>query len=65
MNDKVHDYTGEIRRDRTDETAITGFLVDRLGSRIELRGHKDPRPGHGYFIYGIVRVARGLRQRTR
>lgn len=51
-----HEYTGEIRRADADGAAIVGFLVDKLGTRIELRGHKDARRGHGYFLYGVVRL---------
>lgn len=51
---KIHEYTGEIRRGDKDGGTIHGFLIDKLGYRISLRGHKDARPGHGYFLYGEV-----------
>ena len=51
---KSHEYTGEIRRADAEGMQIVGFLVDQLGYRIELRGNKDPRRGHGYFLYGYM-----------
>jgi hypothetical protein len=54
-------YTGEIRRADKDGSEIRGFLIDRLGTRIELRGTKDARRGHGYFLLGRVVLPPHLR----
>jgi hypothetical protein len=48
-------YTGALRRGIEPGT-VRGFLVDRLGTRIEITGTKDPRPGHGYLLIGTVRL---------
>lgn len=57
-----HDYTGEIRRANEDGSQIEGFLIDRLGARIVITGHKDPRRGHGYFVLGRVELPEHLKQ---
>jgi hypothetical protein len=52
MTDAPPTYTGKLSRGGQNETVV-GFLVDTMGSRIEISGFKDPRGG-GYLLIGKV-----------
>lgn len=55
------EYTGQLRRGRAEGT-LEGFLFCAGESiRIEFKGHKDARPGKGYFLLGRrIRLQREL-----
>jgi len=46
---RPREYTGKLYRGEHEGT-VRGWLVDRLGSRIEFDGTKDPRPQKGGYI---------------
>ncbi|HEY2616452.1 MAG TPA: hypothetical protein VGI78_03865 [Acetobacteraceae bacterium] len=52
MTDAPHAYTGKLYRG-SDEGTVRGFLVDTMGTRLELSGVRDPRGG-GYLLVGRV-----------
>jgi hypothetical protein len=49
-----HEYTGKLYRGE-HEGSVRGWLIDRMGTRIEFNGVKDPRPDKGgYILIGKV-----------
>jgi len=60
--DAGYEYTGHLDRGE-HEGEIVGWLIDRLGYRLEIRGAKDPRRGGGYILTGrVVHIPAYLRQ---
>lgn len=62
--DNANEFTGKLYRGEHDGT-VRGWLIDRMGFRIEFGGFKDPRPraGGGYIIIGrLAHIPEHLRQ---
>jgi hypothetical protein len=52
MTDAPHAYTGKLHKGEQPDT-VRGWLVDAMGTRLELSGVRDPRGG-GYLLVGRV-----------